>query len=158
MDYSQVFAISAAGMAIERTRVDIAALNLANANTIQTADGVSYRPLRVLARTVFAAVSSPDEFGDRVATGLAGLDDSQQANIGFPQATIEPSGVEPRLVYEPGNPFADPKGFVTYPGVDTATEMVNMMSAMRSYEANDAAMNTGKALALKALDIGGPSS
>ena len=55
----------------------------------------------------------------------------------------------------PSNPFADGKGMVNYPGVDTATEMVNMMGAMRSYESNVAAMNVAKTLALKALDIGG---
>jgi len=75
----------------------------------------------------------------------------------LPEATIEPSGASPRKVYEPGNPFADNKGFVTYPGLSTATEMVSMMNALRAYEANVVAMNTAKTLAIKALEIGGGS-
>lgn len=135
-------------MAVERTRVDVAALNLANANTVQTPDGVSYRPLSVLARSLPAA-AMPSAFSSQVDQGL------NSAMLTLPQTSVEASGVEPRNVYEPGNPFANTKGFVVYPGVDTATEMVNMMSAQRSYEANVAAMNVTRALALKALDIGG---
>ena len=149
MDYSQSFAISAAGMSVERTRVDIAALNLANANTIQTPDGVSYRPLSVQARSQAATTAIPSAFSSQVDQGL------DVSMLSLPQTSVVPSGIEPRNVYEPGNPFANTKGFVVYPGVDTATEMINMMSAQRSYEANVAAMNVARTLALKALDIGG---
>jgi flagellar basal-body rod protein FlgC len=160
MDYSQSFAISAAGMSVERTRVEVAALNLANANTVQTADGVGFQPLRVVARTISAASASvmPGGFADQVAAGLGQAADATLMNPTLPEVGVEQSGALPRRVYEPGNPFADSKGFVTYPGVDTATEMVTMMSALRSYEANVAAMNTAKTLAMKALDIGGASS
>jgi flagellar basal-body rod protein FlgC len=75
-----------------------------------------------------------------------------------PQAVVEPSGLAPRRVYEPGNPYADAKGYVAYAGVDTAAEMVAMMSASRSYEANIAAMNMSKTMALKALQIGESAS
>jgi flagellar basal-body rod protein FlgC len=57
-------------------------------------------------------------------------------------------------VQDPGHPLANEQGFVAYPGVDTATEMVSLMSAMRSYEANVAAINTARSLALKTLEIG----
>ena len=156
MDYSQSFAISAAGMTVERTRVDVAALNLANANTVQTAGGVAYQPMRVVARSVASAA-----FATQVDRGLNGADSDVGADMPasiLPQASVEPTGAPPRMVYEPGNPLANPKGFVAYTGVDNATEMVTMMSAMRSYEANVAAMNTAKTLALRALDIGGASS
>jgi flagellar basal-body rod protein FlgC len=59
------------------------------------------------------------------------------------------------MVHEPGHPLADARGFVSYPGVDAAAEMVSLMGASRAYEANVAAMNTARVLALKALDIGG---
>ena len=154
MDYSQTFAISAAGMAAERTRVEVAALNLANANTMQVDGAPSYQPLRVVTRAMPANLVSPGEFANQVDAGLDGSTISNW-NISLPQVTIESGGAKPRSVYEPGNPFANAKGFVTYPGVDTATEMINMMSALRSYEANVAAMNTARTLALKALDIGG---
>jgi flagellar basal-body rod protein FlgC len=63
-------------------------------------------------------------------------------------------GQAPREVYEPGNPLANARGVVTYAGVDAAAEMTTIMAAMRSYEANVAAMNA-RGMALKTLDIGG---
>jgi flagellar basal-body rod protein FlgC len=57
-------------------------------------------------------------------------------------------------MHEPGHPLADAEGFVRYPGVDTATEMVTLTGALRSYEANVAALTTARALALKTLEIG----
>lgn len=156
MDYTQTFAISAAGMALERSRVDVAALNLANAHTLQAPDGASYRPMRVVARTAHLA-GLPDgqsDFDQLVNDGLA---ENLLAGLA-PVASVEPQNTAPRLVYEPGHPMANEKGFLTYPGVDPANEMMTMMSAMRAYEANVAAMNTARALSLKALEIGGASS
>jgi flagellar basal-body rod protein FlgC len=147
MDYNQSFAISAAGMVAEHARVDVAALNLANANTVQNAGGSAYQPMRVVMRSTV-----PESFASQIA---AGENDTQIVAALVPEAVLEPSTVGPRQVYDPGNPFADGKGMVNYPGVDSATEMVNMMTAVRSYESNVAAMNVAKTLALKALDIGG---
>ena len=149
MDYTQAFAISAAGMTVERTRVDVATVNLANANTVQGADGSAFRPLRAVARVANSvAVSFPDLVD---ASGAAG----QVSMPALPTVSVEAADIAPRLVYEPGHPFANTKGFVSYPGVDTAVEMVTMMSATRAYEANVAAMNAARTMALKALDIGG---
>jgi flagellar basal-body rod protein FlgC len=161
MDYTQAFAISAAGMSLESARVNVAAMNLANANTVQGAGGVNYRPLRVVAR----AASMPQQadaaafgsFGDIVQSGLKATQFSAQWRNTLPVATTEPMQSAPRLVYEPGHPAADAKGFVSYAGVDTAAEMITLMGAMRSYEANVAAMNTARGMALKALEIGGNS-
>ena len=154
MDYTQSFAISAAGMSIERARVDVAALNLANANTVQAAGGASYQPLRVVAqaRGGLGAVGegSAGLFGTLVSQGLDAADGSAG-----PLLSIVPASTEPRLVYEPGHPMANERGFVAYAGIDAATEMVSMMSATRAYEANVAAMNTTRTLALRALEIGG---
>jgi|SRR5450830_723761 len=149
MDYTQAFAISAAGMTVERTRVDVATINLANANTVQGADGNAYRPLRAIARVANSATASFSDLVD--ASG----DGGQVSLPALPAVSVEAADVAPRLVYEPGHPFANTKGFVSYPGVDTAVEMVTMMSATRAYEANVAAMNAAKTMALKALDIGG---
>lgn len=149
MDYNQTFAISAAGMTVERTRVEVASLNLANANTIQSADGPRYQPLRVIAQAVTAGVD-PVGFQGLVERGL------QVAPAGsIPAMNVVPSDVAPRRVYEPGHPMADARGFVSYAGVDTATEMIGLMEATRAYEANVVAMNTTKTMALKALEIGG---
>lgn len=137
MDPTQSFAISAAGMRVERTRVEVASLNLANANAVQQPGAAGYRPLQVVARTAgFAAVVS----------------EGMQAAL--PELSVEPRDARARMVHEPGHPLADERGFVAYPGVDPATEMVTLMSAMRAYEANVAAMNTARSLALKTLEIG----
>lgn len=154
MDYSRAFAISAAGMTLERTRVEVAAMNLANANTVQGIDGASYQPMRVVATA--ASLVQPQDFSQalgREADGAAGIGLPYAA----PQVSVQPSNAAPRRVYEPGNPYADAKGYVSYAGVDNAAEMVTMMSAMRSYEANIAAMNMSKTLAVKALQIGSSS-
>ena len=151
MDYLEAFAISAAGMAVERTRVDVAALNLANANTVQTPGGRSYEPSRVIARSISAAGSSARSFAEQLDLAH---DEGGLSGLVLPEASIEPSLVTPRMVYEPGHPFANDRGFVAYPGVDSATEMVTLMTALRSYEANVAALNAARTLALRALEIG----
>ncbi len=143
MDNNPTFAISAAGMALERTRVEVAALNLANAHTAQTAGQLAYSPLRVVARPAAA-----DAFGEMMASAHASA-------AMKPQFHIETAALASRMVHEPGHPMADARGFVSYPAVDPATEMVSLMSATRAYEANVAAMNAARTMALKALDIGG---
>lgn len=139
MDFQQAFALSAAGMQVERTRVEVAALNLANAHTVSPTTGTGFQPLRVLAAP---------------GTGFAGLVEGGLEGATLPVANVEASGVRPRFVHDPGHPLSDERGFVTYPGVDPAAEMVSLMGAARAYEANVAALNTARALALKTLDIG----
>ena len=139
MDFSQAFAVSAAGMSVQRMRVEVAALNLANAQAVQAPGAPGYQPLRVV-------VQPSVPFDARVAAGL------QPGTL--PSASVEPTIAPPRMVHDAGHPLADERGFVRHAGVDTATEMVTLMSAMRSYEANVAAMNTTRALALKTLEIG----
>jgi flagellar basal-body rod protein FlgC len=144
MNYSQLFAISAAGMDVERTRLDVAALNLANVNTVPGPGEAGYRPMKVVARQ---ALTNATAFNQVFEKGMSQL----------PVATIEPSPKQVKVVFEPEHPMADKNGFVTYPAVDNATEMMTIMSAMRSYEANIAAMNAAKTMAMKALEIGGQS-
>lgn len=142
MDYSQIFAISAAGMSVERRRLEVAALNVANAQSISGPDGQGYRPQRVVVQAI--------------ADARAGFEGLLGAGLAYtPVATVEATGAPDRKSYEPGNPLADAQGFISYPGVDNLHEMMSIMSAMRAYEANVAAMNAARSMALKALDIGG---
>ncbi len=141
MDYQNAFAISSAGMSVERLRVEVSALNLANANTVAEADGSVFQPLRVVAR---ASTTDAGGFSSLVARGLAG-----------PSAVVETTDRPARQVLEPGHPLADAKGFVRYAAVDPTTEMLTLMGATRAYEANVAAMNAARTMAMKALDIGG---
>lgn len=137
MDHQHVFAISSAGMTAERTRLEVAALNLANAHTVQSPGAPAFQPMRAVAR----------------ASSFASLVDTSDP-AALPTISIEPQAARTRQVHEPGHPMADERGFVAYPAVDLATEMVTLMSAMRAYEANVAALNTARALVLKTLEIG----
>lgn len=146
MNMFSAFDISAAGMNLERTRLDVAAMNLANANTTQGPDGQVYRPQRVVAHP-----NASFAF-DTMLNGMQG----NTANTAVPfNVMIEPDETPPRLVYEPGHPDADAQGFVAYPGINPVSEMVRLIGITRSYEANVRAMNMAKSMALKALEIGG---
>lgn len=135
MNYTQTFAISAAGMALERTRVEVATLNLANAHTSATTASGVYRPTQVVAQSSFA---------NAIDKGLQG-----------PTYTLVSADVAPRWVHDPHHPQADSRGMVAFAPVDTATEMLALVSASRAYEANLAAIQTTRSLAVKTLDIGG---
>jgi flagellar basal-body rod protein FlgC len=143
MGYQYSFAISAAGMDIERLRVEVATMNLGNAHTVVASNGSGYVPMRVIAQPAVVA-QGQGSFAAQVTRGLT-----------LPAAVVESTGAAVRRAIEPGHPMADASGFVSYPGVDTTAEMMTMMTALRAYEANVAAMNAGRTMALKALEIGG---
>jgi len=145
MNFSYAAAISASGMEVERTRLDASAINLANMHTTRTADGGAFRPLRVISS--FGPVSP---FSGTMASAAGNFP-------GVRAYQVQGMNVPPRMAYEPGHPDADARGFVAYPGVDSTLEMVNLMAAVRSYEANVIAMNAAKSMATKALEIGGSS-
>jgi len=143
MDISSIFDISAAGMNLERQRLEVSALNLANANTTRGADGLPFAPLQVVVRsgmTPFDAVFNAVNGG-----GLSGSG---------PVGQVETADVPPRQVYEPGHPDADANGFVSYPGVNPVSEMVRLIAVTRAYEANVRVFNAGRSMAMKALEIG----
>ncbi|MBE3574836.1 MAG: flagellar basal body rod protein FlgC [Firmicutes bacterium] len=160
MSLLQAIDIAASGMTAQRTRLDVIADNLANADTTRTPEGGPFR------RKMAVFVSR----GDRPAP----LPPWQAWRLSVPGAmaaaslpAVEPStldGVQvdrivedprpPRLVYDPGHPDADANGYVAYPNIDPVTEMVDMISASRAYEANVQVINNAKAMALKALEIG----
>ncbi|MCC6445231.1 MAG: flagellar basal body rod protein FlgC [Armatimonadetes bacterium] len=135
--------VSASGLTAERARLDVIAGNLANANTTRTPDGGPFvRQLAVLASR--EASAGPTLRSEDVLAG-AGVRVLR---------TVDDTVNEMRRVYEPGHPDADAKGYVTYPNVNVVTEMVDMISATRAYEANIAAVNAAKTMAMKSLEIG----
>lgn len=142
MDYNDAFAISATGMAAEKLRLDVVAANLANMNSSAPSVDQLYRPGVVVAKE--NAFGFSRQFSNLVATGggLRGLG-------------VQAMQAAPRMVHEPGHPHADGKGNVAYPGVDHSTQMVNMSSALRAYEANVVAMNAARVMAARTLEIGG---
>jgi flagellar basal-body rod protein FlgC len=146
MDYGNAFQISAAGMRYESARVHATALNLANMDVAAGAGTAAYQPLRAVARSV--APGTP--FGAAFDAAQAGT------LLRVPgEVRLEPVLAAPRIVHEPGHPAADERGFVAYPGVEHASEMLTLVCALRAYEANVVAMTATKTMALKALEIAG---
>jgi len=117
--------------------MDTIANNLANVNTTRTARGGPYRRQMVVFEERLAQASGYGLRGNGVRVSRIVEDDDP-----------------PRLVYDPHHPDANEQGYVEMPNVNIVTEMVDMITASRAYEANVAALNAAKAMALKALDIG----
>jgi len=145
MDYNASFHISATGMTVEKMRLDVSAANLANMHSTAAPGTALYKPLRVISRE--NPLSFSEQIGELDTIGGGG------AQV----VAVEQMNVAPTQVYEPGHPDADSKGFVSYPGINNTSEMMNMMSALRAYEANVVAMNAAKTMAQRTLEIGGQS-
>lgn len=147
MGYFSSFEISSSALTAQRLRMDIISQNLANVSTTRTETGDPYRR-----RTVV--------FQERAGTPLFSsyLSQASRQRLGIGSGVRVSAIVDDdtpfREVYEPGHPDADENGIVRMPNVDTVTEMVNMISATRAYDANITAMNATKAMAMKALEIG----
>jgi flagellar basal-body rod protein FlgC len=137
MDYYNSFAISAAGLAVEKLRLETAALNLANADATAAPGTEPYRAMMVLN-------SSSAPFSNYL----------QEGGTAVVRAEIVPRTEPARMTYEPGHPHADADGFVAHANVDSLAEMMTIMRATRAYEANIKAINAAKAMAQQALDIG----
>jgi flagellar basal-body rod protein FlgC len=142
MDYFRAAAISASGMMAQKSRLEAAATNLANMSTTHAPGETGFQPLVAVVR------SQPNAFAQALAAG-EDLLSTAKAEL------VTQAGIAPRQAYEPGHPDADANGMVSYPGVDHAKEMLNVTSALRSYEANLAVLQATKTLAAKTLEIGG---
>ncbi len=141
MSLFDALSISASGMAAQRLRSQLLVENIANAETTRTAGGGPYRRKDA----VFTATSVGNSFGTVL--------DSALQPTGVRVADIVVDARDPELRYLPGHPDADPSGYVAFPRVNAAEEMVDLMSAGRSYEANVAAISALKDMILRSLDI-----
>ncbi|MFA5478999.1 MAG: flagellar basal body rod protein FlgC [Candidatus Muiribacteriota bacterium] len=136
---------AASGLTAQRLRMDTISNNIANVNTTRTEEGGPYKrqtPIFVPRQEQkfnmpFPARKLQDKIGEGVRVVGIKEDNSQF-----------------RLVYDPGHPDANEEGYVSYPNVQIVKEMVDMISANRSYEANVATIQTAKQMATKALSIG----
>ena len=135
--------VAGSGLAAERLRMDVTAGNLANAQTTQGADGQPYRRRQVVLQEAEPAQS----FGSILASA------SSSPVTGVQVAGIVEDPAPSRRVYDPGHPDADAQGYVSLPNVNPVTEMVDLISASRSYEANVTAMQTAKQLFTKTLEL-----
>jgi len=136
--------ISATGMTAQRTRLDIISENIANVNTTRDADGNVYRRKSV----IFQEKGYPSF--DEVLLGTNGYI-GQGVKI---TRIFEDEETDCRMVYDPSHPDANEDGYVTYPNVNTVTEMTDMIDASRAFEANVTAFNATKNMQLKALELG----
>lgn len=144
-DYRFAFAISAAGMQVEQLRLETIATNIAHMHTSSPTAQGRFEPRQV--------VSAPAQASFAQWLDFDGAQAMQALPMPVAQVVATPS--EPRLVHDPAHPHADTQGMVAYPGVDHSAEMVRMLAALRAYEANVAAANAARAMATRALDIGG---
>jgi flagellar basal-body rod protein FlgC len=134
----QVFSaldISASGLHAERVRMDVIANNLANVNSTRTPEGGPFRRQLVILKGMSQGVPTDGTGGGVRVAGV--VDDPTP----FP------------LVYNPGHPDADAQGYVQMPNVNVVEEMVDMMTALRAYEANVTAIDATKSMLGRALDI-----
>jgi flagellar basal-body rod protein FlgC len=141
MNVFKSMSISASGLTAQRLRMDVISQNIANADTTRTAGGTPYRRRAVV-------------FQSRGQSFSAYLDKESAQAGGVRAASVVEDPSPLKRVYDPQHPDADQDGYVELPNVDTTKEMIDMISATRSYEANVTAFNASKAMALKALEIG----
>ncbi|MDR3554740.1 MAG: flagellar basal body rod protein FlgC [Syntrophobacteraceae bacterium] len=143
MNLESAIQISASGLSAERTRIDVTASNLANINTTKMADGLPYRR-----KTLVYQAVPVDGFQGQLASAMGR--DADKVNV----VDIIPDGSDFKQIYDPGNPDADQNGMVLMPNINQIEEMANLEDASRSYEANLAALETAKNLAIKSISIG----
>lgn len=135
MSLFKAFEIAASGVTAQSQRLNATASNLANAESAAGPGGKAYQAKQVVFQTTPIDPRDPGAQGVKV-----------QSVINDPSA--------PRRVHDPKHPLADETGYVTMPNVNVAEEMVNMLSASRSYQSNIEVMNTTRSLMLKMLALG----
>lgn len=141
MDILTALKISGSGLKAERARLNVTAMNLANANTTRTMEGGPYKAKSVV-------------FGSRPVENFRDTLNSTEARLRKVEVVEVVEDDKPfKEVYDPSHPDADENGIVRFPNVDMAEQMVDMLSARRGYDANVTAIDAIKSMALKALDI-----
>lgn len=138
--------INASGMTAQRFRMDTISQNLANANTTRTEDGTPY----VRKVVTFAEKESQTPFS-RVLNTARDRFSGKGVKV---DGIHEDTWTQMNVVYDPSHPDADENGYVTYPNVNTVTEMTNLIDASNAYEANATAFNASKQIAQTGLQIG----
>ena len=135
MSLFNVFQVSSSAMTAQSMRLNTVASNLANADSIVSSDGKPYRAKEVVFQ----------------ATPMGG---NASLSQGVKVSQVVESAAPARVVYDPKNPAADEKGYVSFSNVNVVEEMTNMISASRSYQTNVEVMNTAKTMLLRTLSIG----
>lgn len=146
LDIFATMNISASGMTAQRMRLDVIADNIANAETTRTDEGGPYRRKTIVFQEVLNKAMGADK-------GAAGKASTQQLG-GVHVQSIAQDERPFKLVYDPSHPDANQEGYVQMPNVNVLREMVDLINAQRSYEANVSSINATKAFVSAALGIG----
>jgi len=144
MDFLTNMKISSSGLSVQRKRMETISSNLANLETTRTPEGGPYRRKDV----VITALPLESEFGNTFKNELG--DKLSKVQV----TDVVEDQEEPRLVYNPSHPDANDLGYVAMPNIDQMSEMVDMVTTQRSFEANVTALNASKAMAIRAIDLG----
>ena len=141
MSMLRIFDVAGSAVSAQSQRLNVVASNLANADTVAGPDGNAYKARQVVFQTQLM--------------GMAGvMGKSSDASAGVRVSTITENETPGRRVHDPKHPSADAEGYVTFSNVNPVEEMVNMISASRSYQNNIEVMNTARSLLLKTLQVG----
>ncbi|HTB19740.1 MAG TPA: flagellar basal body rod protein FlgC [Bryobacteraceae bacterium] len=143
MSLFSVLSVSASGMAAQRARAELLVQNLANSETTRTPEGGPYRRQDVLFQSAPQTSPFSAVFQNELTNGISGVEVSQVIE--------DPSEGEKR--YQPGHPDADADGYVAYPNVNPAEDMVDLLGAQRGYEGNIAAMTAIKDMIQHSIDL-----
>ena len=150
MGFFDGYNVSSSGMSAQRTRINVVSANIANAKTTHTQEGGPYKKQQVVFEDILLANNKKTNSNDVETTNNV---NSDIALRGVGVKSIVQSDAKPVMRFEPAHPDANEQGYVAYPDINPVIEMVDLIEAMRSYEANVAAFNTHKNIDSKTLDI-----
>ena len=152
MGFYTALEISASGLSAERLAMDVIANNIANANTTRTPQGGAFKRQLVVFAQKGAAPGETNGTADELTTGDFNAPPKPSVD-GVEAVGIIDDPSPDRLVFDPGNPEADGRGYVHYPNVQVVTEMVDMMAASRAYEANVSVIQETKSMNNAAMGL-----
>lgn len=150
MGFFDGYNVSTSGMTAQRTRINVVSANIANAKTTHTQEGGPYKKQQVVFEDILLSNNKKTNSNDVETTNNK---DSDIALRGVGVKSILASDAKPVMKYEPTHPDANEQGYVAYPDINPVIEMVDLIEAMRSYEANVASFNAHKNIDSKTLDI-----
>jgi len=150
MGFFDGYNVATSGMSAQRTRINVVSANIANAKTTHTLEGGPYKKQQVVFQDVLLANTNKTNSNDVETTNNK---NSDLALRGVGVKSIVQSDAKPVMRYEPSHPDANADGYVAYPDINPVVEMVDLIEATRSYEANVASFNTHKNIDSKTLEI-----
>jgi flagellar basal-body rod protein FlgC len=137
MSMLRIFDVASSAISAQSQRLNVVASNLSNADTVAGPDGAAYKARQVVFQTQ-----------------MMGPANQREASVGVRVSTITEDQTPGRRVHDPKHPAANAEGYVTYSNVNPVEEMVNMISASRSYQNSVEVMNTARSLLQKTLQLG----